>query len=540
MTPTRPNLVLFMTDQQRADSIGAFGNAHARTPHIDALAARGVRFTQAYGQHPACSQSRISMMTGWYPHVAGHRTLDHLLQPWEPNLLRTLRSAGYFVAWPGVRGDTFAPGVTEASTDFHGFTVSPSVEALAAGHAEGFPDGHCLRNSFLIGRLEGRDLLTPDEAAVRTAIELLDGGLPEPFVLLVTLLAPHPPFAVEEPWASLHDPADMPPPIPPADGKPRFMPELRSRAGLDQLEPGDWAEIAAIYAGMVSRLDDQFGRVVAAIERAGVADRTTTVFHTDHGEYLGDFGLVEKWPSGLDDCLLRNPLVIAAPGGVEGAASSALVEMLDLPVTLCELAGVDMGHAHFGRSLVPLLRDPTQAHRDAVFSEGGFRIDEAAQNEMPERFPYLLKGALQQERPDLVGRAIAVRTQEWTYVHRLYEADELYDRVADPHETTNLATRPSMADTCHALRDRLLDWLVSTSDVIPPVRDPRMEPELVAQLLGEARSDLPAPRSSPPGTATGSSGLQLDGDRQRPLPPLGEIAVVPRLVLGEDHRPGGL
>src|SRR5690349_23450657 len=131
-----------MTDQQRADSIGAFGNPVAATPHLDALAARGVRFTQAYSQHSACSQSRISMMTGWYPHVSGHRTLDHLLQPWEPNVLATLRNAGYFVAWPGVRGDTFAPGVTETSTDFFGYTVPPSLEALGASHEDRYPEGH--------------------------------------------------------------------------------------------------------------------------------------------------------------------------------------------------------------------------------------------------------------------------------------------------------------------------------------------------------------------------------------------------------------
>src|SRR5262245_13718553 len=103
-----------MSDQQRADSFGAFGNAIARTPHIDALASRGMRFTSAYSQHSACSQSRISMQTGWYPHVAGHRTLDNLLAPWEPNLLATLRNSGYYVCWPGIRGDTFAQGVTAA------------------------------------------------------------------------------------------------------------------------------------------------------------------------------------------------------------------------------------------------------------------------------------------------------------------------------------------------------------------------------------------------------------------------------------------
>lgn len=484
----RPNIVLFMTDQQRADSIGAFGNPVARTPHLDAFADRGVRFLQAYSQHSACSQSRISMMTGWYPHVAGHRTLDHLLQRWEPNVLATLRDAGYFVAWPGVRGDTFAPGVTEASTDFFGFTVSPTLEALAAGHEERFPEGHRLRNSFLIGRVDGDVMLTPDEAGIRTAIDLLERGLPEPFVLVVTLMAPHPPFAVEEPWFSMHEPSDMPPPVPAGDGKPAFVEALRTLAGLDRLEPDDWAQITATYYGMVSRLDDQFGRLQAALERAAVAERTVTFFHTDHGEYLGDHGLVEKWPSGLDDCLLRNPLIVAGPGVAEGASASTFVEMLDLPATLCQLAGVGIGHQQFGRSLVPVLADPSIRHRDRAFSEGGFRIDEAPLNERPEHFPYLLKGQLQQERPELVGRAVAMRTEDWTYVYRLYEEDELYDRTADPGETTNLSGAAAHAGTIRRLRDEVLSWLVETSDVIAPERDPRMEPVLLDQFLGRSTS----------------------------------------------------
>jgi arylsulfatase A-like enzyme len=494
VAPSRPNLLLFMTDQQRVDSVGAYGSSAARTPHIDALAARGVRFTDAYSQHSACSQSRIAMMTGWYPHVAGHRTLDHLLQPWEPNVLARLRQAGYFVAWAGIRGDTFAPGVTAASTDFFGYTVSPSLDALGAAHQERYPEGHRLRNAFLIGTLGGEQLLTPDEAAVRTAVDLLGSGLPEPFVLVVTLMAPHPPFGIEEPWASLHDPRDMPAPLAPQPGKPAFMAELRRRAGLDALLPEDWATIRATYYGMVSRLDEQLGRVLGAVDRAGAADRTVTVFHTDHGEYLGDFGLVEKWPSGLDDCLLRNPLVVAGPGVAEGQVHTGLVEMIDLPATLCELADVELAHPQFGRSLVPVLGDPARTHRDRAFSEGGFRLDEAPQNEMPDHFPYLLKGTLQQERPELVGRAVALRTPEWTYVHRLYEDDELYDRRADPHDTTNVAADPAHAGTCRRLRDEILTWLLETSDVIAPTRDPRMEPALFDQLLGTARSDLPGGR----------------------------------------------
>ena len=111
---------------------------------------------------------------------------------------------------------------------------------------------------------------------------------------------------------------------------------------------------------------------------------------------------------------------------------------------------------------------------------------------MPAHFPYLLKGELQQRRPELVGRAIAMRTSEWTYVYGQYEGDELYDRRADPGETTSLAPDAAHAATCSTLRDEVLSWLVETSDVIAPERDPRMDPELLDQFLGQRRSELPA------------------------------------------------
>ena len=122
-----------MPDQLRADTLGCFGNPVCRTPNIDALAARGVRFTNAFSQHPVCGPSRVSIMSGWYPHVAGHRTLTHLLQAWEPNLLGIMRDAGYSVAVPGHRGDVFAPGITEASSDFCGYLLNPEPGSLGSG-----------------------------------------------------------------------------------------------------------------------------------------------------------------------------------------------------------------------------------------------------------------------------------------------------------------------------------------------------------------------------------------------------------------------
>lgn len=484
MPDPRPNLVWFMPDQQRADTVGCFGNPVVQTPTIDALAARGTRFTNAFVQHPVCGPSRVSQMTGWYPHTNGHRTLDNLLDPTDPNMLRLLRDAGYQVAYVGTRGDVFAPGVTEASTDFCGNLVAPTPEAVGAMYSSSAPEGSPMHRAFWFGSAGDEPLVDGDEAAVQTAIRWITEAAPSdrPWFLWVPLLFPHPPFVCEEPWFSLHDRADMPDPIPATAtaagaGKPGFMDAYREIYGWDEVDPDGFREIRATYYGMVSRTDDQLRRIIDAVEQAGQADRTGWIYGTDHGEYLGDYGLVEKWPSGLDPQLTRNPLVLALPGAPEGQVCDTMVEMVDLLPTVLELAETEARHSHFGRSLVHLLRDASAPHREAAYSEGGFRIDDVDLLETAG-WIYEPKSRLQHERVELVGKATCVRTPEWTYVHRLYEGDELYDRTADPDESTNLIDVDAHAEVIGALRERLTDWYLDTSDVIPWERDPR-NPEIV-------------------------------------------------------------
>ena len=470
----RPNLLVFMPDQLRADALGCFGNPVAQTPEIDALAARGTRFANAYGQHSVCSPSRVSMMTGWYPHVLGHRTLTHLLKPWDPNLLRLLLDGGYHVAHAGLRGDTFAAGVTKDSTSRFGFSIRPRTMFMPSP----FPKEHKLARVFYHGQREADGVvLDIDEACVRTAEEWLGDGLPEPWMLYIPLIFPHPPFEVEDPWFSLHDRDAVPAPAPvELEGKPRYMRAIREQYGTERLTPDDWAEIVATYYGMVSRVDDQLGRVLRALDRTGAADRTVTVFTTDHGEYLGDYGLIEKWPAGQHDCLLRNPLIIAAPDGRAGNLVESFVELVDLLPTLLELAEIEQQHTHFGRSLVPLLGDGALAHRGAAFSEGGFTLDEEPLLERAG-FPYDLKSHIQHADPVCVGRVVTIRTEAWTYVHRLYERNELYDRRADPRELVNLAGRSEHAASETQLREQVLDWMIATADAIPWRADPRMDAE---------------------------------------------------------------
>ncbi|ABW12575.1 sulfatase [Parafrankia sp. EAN1pec] len=479
----RPNFVIFIPDQLRADALGAFGNPHIRTPNLDALAARGTRFTNAYVQHPVCVPSRASFLTGWYPHTSGHRSQNHLLRPHEPNLLRILKDAGYHVTWAGRRGDTFAPGVTETSVHEYGYTEPPPASAYRPELAT-WPGGDLWARLFYFGRTAGN--LDQDEATIRTAEQRLAAIPDAPWTLFVPIIAPHCPFRAPEPWFSMYDRDTMPDPIPPGEIEPRYVPALRNLHRLERVAPEIWREVIATYYAMVSRMDDHLGRVLSAVERTGQAGNTVTMFFADHGEYLGDFGLIEKWPSAMHPCITRDPLVIAGGGLPEGQVYDGMVELVDVLPTVLELAGVPAPHRHFGRSLLTVLHDPGSEHREYAFTEGGFTVEEESQLE-DSPFPYDLKTALQHHQPDLVGKATAIRDREWTYVWRLYDPPELYHRVTDPDERHNIAGRSEHSEVERRLSQALLRWLMTTTDIIPTDSDPRM-PDV----------DLPTPQPVSP------------------------------------------
>lgn len=286
---------------------------------------------------------------------------------------------------------------------------------------------------------------------------------------------PHCPFYVAEPWYSMHDRDAMPSGSRQTRGhEPQFRRALRDVHTLDDLTDEQWAEIIATHYGMVSRLDSQVGRILDALDRSGQADDTVILFWSDHGEYLGDYGLIEKWPSGREDCLVRNPLIMAGPGIPPGTTSRALVELIDIVPTVHDFADITASYTQFGRSLMHLFGDPTSEHRSYTFSEGGFLVEEEHLAEYPTVRPYDLKGGLQHDQPTANGKAVAVRSDQWTYVWRLYEPPELYDRVADPHETVNRAGDPELTDIEAQLREEFLRWFVETCDVMPWESMPRV------------------------------------------------------------------
>jgi choline-sulfatase len=284
----------------------------------------------------------------------------------------------------------------------------------------------------------------------------------------------------------MYDPDDLPPlrPVPPSGG-PDFHRLIRRYRGLEQVGAWVFRKIMAVYLGMVSYVDHLLGLLLDALDRTGLVEDTAVLAFADHGDWAGDYGLVEKWPSGLDDCLTRVPLIARVPGSVLGHVVEEPVELFDIMPTTLELAGVEVRHTHFARSLVPLLRGARGDPKRAVFAEGGYDVREPHCFEGkpsdgvagdPESI-YYPKGMQQQERPESVCRSAMIRTATHKLIWRTSGRHELYDLDVDPRELENAFGQEAHAEVQRDLESQLLDWYVRTSDAVPHAPDPRGFPQ---------------------------------------------------------------
>ncbi len=487
------NFIIFMPDEMRADAAsGAYGHPLVQTPNLDRLAADGTAFTACYTQHPVCTPARCSMFTGWYPHVAGHRTLWHLLRPHEPNTLRYFKEAGYDVRWWGkndlLTDDSLAQSVDEA--DF------PPSGGHGGGLVRTGPEDP-LFDSFLAEPHPGGLWDVSDAACVKAAIEYLRNKPDDrPFVLYLPLTYPHPAYTAPEPYHSMYDPADVPD-LRPADveGKPMYHRLIRETRKLDGIDEATMRTISAVYYGMISYSDWLLGQMLDAVDETGHREDTTVFFTADHGDWAGEYGLVEKWPSAMDDTITRVPFVVRTPGGAKGHVVDTPIEMFDLSATMMDLAGIEAKHTHFARSLVPQLHGQAGDADRRAFCEGGYDPHEPHCFEgrpslgwTPENI-YYQKGALQQSHPDSVCRTAMIRDARYKLVYRTRDVCELYDLQTDPRELRNLYDDPASADVRKRLEGELLHWYARTADVTPTDEDRRgLPPGGYRTWEGQAKS----------------------------------------------------
>lgn len=479
----RPNILWYCTDQQRWDTIAALGNAHINTPNLDALCASGTAFSNAFCQSPICTPSRATMLTGRYPiaHQV-HRNGNRVFPAHEVLVTKLLADAGYDCGLVG-KLHLSAAGKLEKRPDdgyreFH-WSHHPTPD---------YPKEHAyddwLRDEKGVDPIELFDGLDGfcgagvpaelhqttwcSEMAIRFIEQKRDDD--RPWLLSANPFDPHPPFDPPRDYLDRYDPAKLPPPlfrdtdierqkafrdidqqaveaIDPTRPPTKRAADEGAREALAYTAPNsfDGRQVKAAYYAMIEQIDHQFGRIIAALRDTGQLENTIVIFHSDHGELLGDHGLIYKGCRFFEG-LVHVPLMVSWPGHIDGGAvSGALVELVDLAPTLLDAANLETPEFMQGTSLHPLLtgQKPKDRHKDHVISQ---YYDALAQ-------PNGTHGTMYRD-----GRYKMC-------VYHGHGVGELYDLENDPGEFDNLWDDPASKDLKAEILGRHLDAMMAT---VPP------------------------------------------------------------------------
>ena len=494
---TKPNIIYFLADQMREDSLHHAGCEASITPNLDSILEDGVSFENAYCQNPVCVPSRCSFLTGLYPHTTGHRTMHFLQNPDEPNFLRTMKNNGYEVVWIG-RNDII-PG-DKAKTDYCDYYFDGIREGNMRDNAtpiSTFANAHKQDveidvnvpgyYSHFIGKISEEQAhgLGSDWRCLENALNYLEAkkqsGDDRPFFLYVTISYPHPPYACEEPYFSRIDRSKIEPRRP-------NMTDLKDKPSMtqgicrnQQLDLGNWldenyTELKATYLAMVNRFDEQFGILKNKLKELDFYDNSSIFVFSDHGDYTGDYGIAEKVQNCFENPISNIPLLVkpAAQFKVKPRQSKALVELVDLCETVCDMTGIQTEYVQFGKSLLPTLAGD-EHHKDAVFCEGGRIHGETWAMEQGHGpiSPYYPRLSEQCKEGPQHTKATMIRMGNLKYIKRLYEKDELYDLDKDPLELHNIIDDEAYAIDVLKMKDRMLTFYQETGDIVPNRRDKR-------------------------------------------------------------------
>ncbi|MEZ4868386.1 MAG: sulfatase-like hydrolase/transferase [Caldilineaceae bacterium] len=448
----RVNILLIHADQHRADCLGVNGHPLLKTPHLDQLATEGVNFTHAYTPIPLCTPARTSLLTGQWPMQHGVITnydaeAGRSLPLETPTVSQRLHEAGYFLGYVGKWG--VDPRHTPLDFGFH--VYHPESNYTKHRAAQGLPPQPATNRWF--GECD--PYITPQQSqlawgADRT-IELIHQATaqPEPFFLRWDPSAPHLPNVPPEPYATMYPPAEIPPwPnfADPLTNKPYIQRQQRRTWGIDDWTWQEWAPVVGRYLGEISLLDQQIGRVLAALTAAGLAENTLVIYSADHGDLCGGHGMIDKHYVMYEE-LVRVPLLMRWPNAIAAGSTqhNFVSSALDLAATLCDAAGVTpIGSAApsalQGQSLLSLAQRNTStgARPDIYTTYHGNQFGLYSQR--------------------------MVRDPHWKYIWNATAEDELYDLDRDPGELVNCIDDEACSQIRHRLRQRLVIWMEATND----------------------------------------------------------------------------
>lgn len=439
----RPNMILFLTDDQRADALGCAGNTVIKTPHIDRLASEGLRFRNMFTTNALCSPSRATILTGLYSH--SHGVMDNgenrKFKPGQVLVSDLLRGAGYEVAFCG-------KSHIEGALRDHKWDYYFGYHGQGTYHNPKIAEGVDGKNEPRTGYI--------DDIVTDKAIDWLKTrSTNKPFCLFVWFKAPHRSWIRPRRHMDLYSGVTIPKPA-------TFDDDLRGYPGKPEAflhadnKIGDFDDVRTLegflkdYYAVITAVDDNVGRVTETLRELGTLDDTAVLFSSDNGFFAGEWRMFDK--RFMHEPSIRVPLVVRYPKMIRaGTTCDRMVLNLDLGETLLDLAGVPVPDWMQGRSLTPLFKDQTAEWR---------------KDWLYEYFEYPLSHRVRKQR--------GIRSERYKYIHYFEEPQdyELYDLQADPQELKNLYGKPAYAELTRQLRARMEELRRETYDPTdPPVQN---------------------------------------------------------------------
>jgi len=458
--PSDPNVLLVVTDQERYDLTAPTG-PEVDTPGADRLAAEGLRCDRTYTPTAICSPARVSILTGLYPHNHGvlsnptREAIDTAVPEGTATMGERARAAGYATSYAGkwhvadsepedagfegLTGWTHSGDGTLDTDDYRSFARERGVDPDAVTVEDGITDlpAETTQTAYLA------------ERTIERLREYAASG--ERFVHRLDFPGPHGPVVAPEAYADRYDPDAI-------DRWPSFRETFDGKPAIHGLHPHNyraedvpweqWARLAARYFGFETLIEEQFARVLDALDDLGLAEDTLVIRTSDHGEFVGHHRQGNKGPLMYED-IYRVPLLARWPGTIEpGRESDAFVELLDLFPTVCDVTGAPIPETD-GRSLRPLFEGDTDTDDDG--------------DGTPEDWREAVFAEYHGE-PETLYTQRMIRTDRYKFVYNGPDVNELYDLEEDPHELANLIDHPEYADVRRELAERLGDWMERTDD----------------------------------------------------------------------------
>ena len=492
----RPNVLWIMADQLRFDYLSCYGHPHLHTPHIDALAARGVQFTNAYVQSPVCGPSRMSAYTGRYVRSHGSTWNGMPLRVGEPTLGDHLREVGARavlvgkthmtadaegMAWLGI-DPASEIGVRVAECGFEPFERDDGLHPDSARQrwsayddylvAKGFASDNPWEDFANSGVGEDGDLLSAwllknsrraanvpeehSETAYMTdrAIAFMEEAKADgrPWMCHLSYIKPHWPYIVPAPYHDMYDESHIVPPIrTPSEQNtdhPLMQAYLKARVCKSFARDEVREHVIPAYMGLIKQLDDNLGRLFAWMDEAGLSDNTIIAFTSDHGDYMGDHYMGDK--DFYHEVAVKVPLIIADPRpeaqANHGLVTDKLVEMIDLAPTFMNALGCDAKpHVIEGRDLAPILHGTDGFSRRYAISQHDYHWSDMAR---------------MLDQPQEHAHTTMIFDGRWKYIRCEGFRPVLFDLQSDPHELSDLgaSTVAEHAAVRARMEAALLDW----------------------------------------------------------------------------------